>query len=103
MFFTRLLKQLTFYDLFIYVVNVACFSFVFWKAAECIIKFLNNPRGTKMDIWYTEYTDSFPAITICSAANNDGGMRWNTEHLKQCGISGLVTARVGGTGGTGDP
>ena len=91
MFFTRLLKQLTFYDLFIYVVNVACFSFVFWKTSECIIKFLNNPRGTKMDIWYTENTDNFPAITICSAANNDGGMRWNTEHLKQCGISGLVT------------
>ena len=58
MFFTRLLKQLTFYDLFICVVNVACFSFVFWKTSECIIKFLDNPRGTKMDIWYTENTDN---------------------------------------------
>ena len=70
--------------LFKYVVNISCFCFVFWKTTECLIKYLDNPRGTKMDIWYTE---NFPAITICADDDTKDGMRWNASYLRQCGIN----------------
>ena len=70
--------------LFKYVVNISCFCFVFWKTTECLIKYLDNPRGTKVDIRYAANTEIFPAITIC--ADDNGGMRWNASHLRQCGI-----------------
>ena len=72
--------------LFKYIINTSCFCLVFWKTTECIIKYLDNPRGTKLVIKYAANTESFPAITICADDDMKDGMRWNTSYLKQCGI-----------------
>ena len=68
-----------------YIINTLCFCLVFWKTTECLIKYFDNSRGTKLDIRYAANTESFPAITIC--ADDDDGTRWNASYLRQCGIN----------------
>ena len=68
-------------------VNILCISFVGWKTTECIIKYLNNPKGTTVDIKHSGNAEHFPTITICPL-DTDEKARWNLSHLSKCGIQG---------------
>ena len=75
---------------FFLMVNILCAIFVGWKSTECLMKYLNYPQGTQVDIQNSGYTAQFPSITICAVDTDDKppGLRWNTSHLNKCGIQG---------------
>ena len=66
-----------------FIVNATCVFFVAWKSTECLLKFIENPIGTKLEVKDSMETDNFPSITICATNSTD---RWNTTHLNICGI-----------------
>ena len=68
------------------VINFFSFSFVIWKSSECVIKYLDKPKGTTLSI---ETTDNhlFPAITVCALERAN---EYNGRHLKKCGINGYI-------------
>ena len=66
-----------------FTVNATCVLFVAVKSTECLLKFLENPIGTKLEVKDSMETDNFPSITICATNNTD---RWNATHLNICEI-----------------
>ena len=73
-----------------WLINLACIVFVAQKSTECLIKFIDQPQGTKLDIKNAAKIDQFPRITICAvdADKKEKGLRWNLTHLHHCGIAG---------------
>ena len=70
-----------------WLINLACIVFC---GSECLIKFIDQPQGTKLDIKNAAKIDQFPRITICAvdADKKEKGLRWNLTHLHHCGIAG---------------
>ena len=66
-----------------FIVNAICVLFVAVKSTECLLKFLENPIGTKLEVKDSMETDNFPSITICALNKTD---RWNATHLNICEI-----------------
>ena len=63
-------------------ISLACFGFVFWQSVQCIEKYIENPKGTKLSLKHTSELHQFPAITVCAPTSE----RYDIDHLKRCGL-----------------
>ena len=66
-----------------FFVTLACFAFVFWQSVQCIEKYIEKPKGTKLSLIHASETHHFPAVTICPLHPAD---IFNKTHLRNCGL-----------------
>ena len=64
------------------VIIAICYSITSWQAMQCIVKYLDEPQGTKLSIENAKL-HPYPAITICPL---EPSKTYNEIILKDCKI-----------------
>ena len=71
------------------IIIIGCIAFVAWQSCQCIMKFIDNPQGTKLGIEYAG-KHPYPAITICGDYKDSQKRKkftFNEKRLKECKIN----------------
>ena len=71
-------------NLFWILINLLCVCFVSYKSWECVMKYIERPKGTTLSIETSEH-HQFPGITVCAAEKST---QWNHNLLNNCGVKG---------------
>ena len=68
------------------LILIACICFTSWKGVECLIKYLEKPKGTTLAIERSN-NHIFPSITVCADPYfNEKSAIFNFEKLRNCSI-----------------
>ena len=67
------------------LIMITCVCFASWKSIECVVKYLNKPKGTTLVIDHST-NHQFPAITVCPdiTAGTKETVVYNNEKLHDC-------------------
>ena len=71
------------------IIIIGCITFVAWQSCQCIMKFIENPQGTKLGIEYAG-KHPYPAITVCGDYKDSQKRKkftFNEKRLKECKIN----------------
>ena len=69
------------------IIIIGCITFVAWQSCQCVMKFIENPQGTKLGIEYAA-KHPYPAITVCADYTlNRKKFIFNEKRLKECQIN----------------
>ena len=76
------------FNIFTFILTLGCFIFVIYQGRECVIKYINKPKSTDVNIEHAS-KNPYPSLTLCpkTKKGDEKGLELMENILEKCNLT----------------